>query len=100
MAGYHGAAWVRAHDLNPDKAQSIEIVDHLAFFRALAGPSPMAITHELAHAYCDRVLHDDPSFAPPTTQPCARTPTSTCDGTLAKSRGPMRCRARPNTLRS
>ncbi len=58
MAGYHGAEWVRAHALNPDKARSIEIADHREFFRALAAPSQMALAHELAHAYYDRIVKD------------------------------------------
>jgi hypothetical protein len=60
MAGYHGVAYVRAHALNPDKARAIEIVDARAFLAALRGTSPMALVHELAHAYHDRILgYDD-----------------------------------------
>jgi hypothetical protein len=58
MAGYHGAAWVAAHRLNPEKARGIEIADAGAFFSALERDKPMAVAHELAHAYLDRVEID------------------------------------------
>jgi hypothetical protein len=56
MAGYHGMKWVSSHGLNPDKARCIEIADLRAFVTALRGDKPMALVHELAHAYLDRVL--------------------------------------------
>jgi hypothetical protein len=56
MAGYHGTKWVSEHRLNPDKARCIEIADLHAFVAALTGDKPMALVHELAHAYLDRVL--------------------------------------------
>jgi hypothetical protein len=58
MAGYHGASWVASHRLNPDKARCIEIADLHAFAVALSGDSPMALVHELAHAYLDRAIRD------------------------------------------
>ena len=58
MAGYHGASWVASHHLNPDKARCIEIADLHAFAVALSGDSPMALVHELAHAYLDRGIRD------------------------------------------
>jgi hypothetical protein len=57
-AGYHGASWVASHHLNPDKARCIEIADLHAFTVALTGDRPMALVHELAHAYLDRAVRD------------------------------------------
>jgi hypothetical protein len=60
MAGYHGAEWVERHRINPDKARAIEIADMTAFLHALLHDKPMAVAHELAHAYLDRGF-DEPA---------------------------------------
>jgi hypothetical protein len=59
MGGYHSMSWIARHGLNPDKAKNIELADVRAFARALATDRPLALVHELAHVYYDRVIGED-----------------------------------------
>jgi hypothetical protein len=54
---YHPSpAWLREHELNPDKAGGVEIANAQHFLEA-ARDQPCVVLHELAHAYFDQVLH-------------------------------------------
>ncbi|HEV3023681.1 MAG TPA: hypothetical protein VGX76_14500, partial [Pirellulales bacterium] len=55
MAYHPDAAWLAEHDMNPDKARSVEIANAKAFFTWTV-EQPWMVLHELAHAYHDQFL--------------------------------------------
>jgi len=53
---YHPSAdWLRQHDMNPQKAQSVEISNATNFI-AWTHEQPWMLLHELAHSYHHRVI--------------------------------------------
>jgi hypothetical protein len=53
---YHpDAGWLRAHDMNPEKARSIEIANARNFL-AWTKQQPWMVFHELAHGYHDQFV--------------------------------------------
>lgn len=55
-ACYHPSPrWLEAHDYNPDKARSVDILNARNFIR-WSRAQPWMVLHELAHAYHHRVL--------------------------------------------
>lgn len=60
---YHPSAdWLREHDMNPEKARSVEIANAKTFLQ-WTHDQPWMVLHELAHAYHHRVLkHDHPDL--------------------------------------
>ena len=60
---YHPSAeWLREHDMNPEKAGSVEIANAKTFLQ-WTHSQPMMVLHELAHAYHHRVVkHDQPDL--------------------------------------
>jgi hypothetical protein len=60
---YHPSAdWLREHDMNPEKARSVEIANAKTFLK-WTRDQPWMVLHELAHAYHHRVLkHDQPEI--------------------------------------
>jgi hypothetical protein len=55
MAFHPDPGWLRAHDMNPEKAGGIEIANARNFLRWTL-EQPMMVLHELAHAYHHRFL--------------------------------------------
>jgi hypothetical protein len=55
-AQYHPSVdWLTKHNLNPEKAKSVEIGNAARFLKT-AREQPAMVLHEMAHAYHDRVL--------------------------------------------
>ncbi|OWK45623.1 hypothetical protein [Fimbriiglobus ruber] len=48
---FPGDRWVRDHDLNPDKANGIEVANTRLFVSARDNGQPCVMIHELAHGY-------------------------------------------------
>lgn len=56
---YHpDAGWLRAHDMNPEKAKAVELANAENFLK-WTHDQPWMVFHELAHAYHDRELGFD-----------------------------------------
>jgi hypothetical protein len=56
---YHpSAGWLREHDMNPDKAESVEIANANNFL-SWTIDQPWMVLHELAHGYHHQVLGHD-----------------------------------------
>ncbi len=56
---YHvSAGWLRAHDMNPEKARSVEIANARNFLK-WTREQPWMVLHELAHGYHHQVLKFD-----------------------------------------
>jgi hypothetical protein len=54
---YHSSAdWLREHQMNPEKAQAVEIANCRNFLEWTRHDQPWMVLHELAHAYHDREL--------------------------------------------
>lgn len=56
MAYHPDAAWLRAHDMNPDKARCVEIANARNFI-SWTREQPWMVLHELAHAYHHQFLN-------------------------------------------
>jgi hypothetical protein len=65
-ACYHpDAEWLRAHDMNPEKAKGVELANARNFL-SWTKQQPWMVLHELAHGYHDLFLeggHDNPDLA-------------------------------------
>jgi hypothetical protein len=57
MAYHPNAAWLREHDMNPDKAGCVELANARAFLD-WTHAQPWMVFHELAHGYHDQFLPD------------------------------------------
>lgn len=55
MAYHPDAGWLRAHDMNPEKAGCVEVANARNFL-TWTRQQPWMVFHELAHAYHDRFL--------------------------------------------
>jgi hypothetical protein len=55
MAYHPDAGWLKAHDMNPEKAKCVEIANARNFL-AWTFDQPWMVLHELAHAYHDQNL--------------------------------------------
>lgn len=55
MAYHPDAGWLRAHDMNPDKAGCVELANAANFLRWTID-QPWMVLHELAHAYHHQFL--------------------------------------------
>ncbi len=55
MAYHPDAAWLRDHDMNPDKGRCVELANARAFLDWTI-QQPYMVLHELAHAYHDQFL--------------------------------------------
>ncbi len=56
---YHPSAdWLRAHDMNPEKAGAVELANAKTFL-AWTHEQPWMVLHELAHAYHHKVIGHD-----------------------------------------
>jgi hypothetical protein len=61
-AEYHpDASWLRQHGRDPEMAKSVEFTNTAILEREISR-IPWLVLHELAHAYHDRVLGDDPQI--------------------------------------
>ncbi len=57
MAYHPDAGWLRAHDMNPEKARCVEVANARNFLK-WTKDQPWMVLHELAHAYHHQFLPD------------------------------------------